>query len=73
MDEILSRTKKCQDAVDKMEEELLSLKKQELDKQEKLKRAECHLKKVLLKLGKRDMSKYEVSISSMKIVIEKKS
>lgn len=51
----------CQDVVAKLEDELLTVKRQDLDKVEKLKRADCTIKKILKSLEKSSITQYEVN------------
>lgn len=59
--EIETMEAECQEVVMKLEEELKSVNHQQIDKQEKLNRANCTLKKITNKLGRRDISHYEVN------------
>lgn len=49
-----------------LEDENLSIEKQERDKEEKLNRTQYQLRKALKRLGSRDTSIYAVSIISLK-------
>lgn len=56
-----------QEIVTKLEEELQCVKRQEMDKHEKLNRANCNLKKLVKKLEKHDISNYEVIMRNLKL------
>lgn len=52
-----------------LEDENLSIEKQERDKEEKLNRTQYQLRKALKRLGSRDTSIYAVSIISLKKMV----